>query len=155
MYEYQVGEINTHNIFDVNRMDEKQFYTALSRTTKLEHVNLDETVLLKSYHNRKLPDLELINAKHSLLFKNGKIYEVLLDNELIYVGSTCEELETRLKWHKNNNNSQVYKHKNNNPDIKLIVNAPCKDRKELEKIETEYIILYSEKYGEQLLNKKQ
>lgn len=32
--------------------------------------------------------------------------------------------------------------------------APCKDRKELGKIETEYIILYSEKYGDSLLNKK-
>ena len=80
-------------------MDEKQFHTAFIRT-KLEYVNLDETMLLKSYHDRKLPDLEFINAKHNLLFKNGKIYEVLFDNELIYVGSTCEELETRLKWHK-------------------------------------------------------
>ena len=38
--------------------------------------------------------------------------------------------------------------------VKLIVNTPCKDRKELERIETEYIIEYSEKYGDKLLNKR-
>ena len=41
--------------------------------------------------------LLLINS----LFKNSKIYEVRFD-EMVYLGSTCEDLETRLKWHKNN-----------------------------------------------------
>ena len=77
-------------------------------------------MLLKSYQNRKLPELELINSKQNSLFKNGKIYEV---------NSTCEELDTRLKWYRSNNRSQVYNHKNNNPKTKLIVNAPCKGRK--------------------------
>ena len=89
----------------------------------------------------------MINAKHNSLFKNGKIYEVLFGNEFIYFGGTCEELQTRLIWPKSNNKSQVYNYKNNSPYIKLIVNAPSKDRKELEKIGTEYIILYSGKYG--------
>ena len=97
--------------------------------------------------------MELINAKHNSLFKNGKIYEISFDNDMIYVGSTCEELDTRLKWHKSNKKSQVFKYNKNNPKIKLILNSPCKDGKELEKIETEYI-LYYEKYGERLLNKK-
>ena len=89
---YQGGEIYTHyNISDVNRMD-KKFYSALSRTTKFEYIHLNKTMLLKSYQNRKLPELELINAKHNSLFKNGKIYEVSFDNDMIYVGSTCEEL---------------------------------------------------------------
>ena len=78
VYKYQGGE-----------MDKTQMCTALSRTTKFEYIHLGE----KSYYNRKSPELELTNSK---------IYEVIFDNELIYVGSTCEELETRLKWHKTN-----------------------------------------------------
>ena len=35
VYKYQGADINEHfNILDVNRMDEKQLYTFLSRTTK-------------------------------------------------------------------------------------------------------------------------
>ena len=73
---------------------------------------------------------------------------------MIYVGSTCKELETRLKWHNTTKRSQEFKYKDCKPEIKLIVNAPCKDRKDLEKIETEYVTLYSEKYGNKLMNKK-
>ena len=47
-----------------------------------------------------------------------------------YVGSTCEtELETRLKNHLSNKKSQVYKYKNLNPKIKLIVECPCDTKK--------------------------
>ena len=89
VYKYQGGEINTHyNIFDVKRMDKKQFFTALSRTTNFEYIHLDETILLKSYQNRKLPELEFTNAKHNSLFKNSNIYEVTFDNNITYVGST-------------------------------------------------------------------
>ena len=38
--------------------------------------------------------------------------------------------------------------------MRLIVNTPCKDRKELEKIENEYINEYSVKYNDKLLNKR-
>jgi len=34
-----------------------------------------------------------------------------------------ETLETRLKWHLTDSRSQVFKHKNNNPKINLIVNV--------------------------------
>ena len=49
------------------------------------------------------------NNKFNSLYKNGKIYKATFDNEMVYVGSTCEELETRLKWHLSNNKSQVFK----------------------------------------------
>ena len=68
-------------------MDKKQFYTAPSRTTKYE------SMLLKSYYNSNLPELELINTKHNTVFKSCKIYD-----DTIYVGSTCEELEMRWSW---------------------------------------------------------
>ena len=41
VYKYQGGTINQpYNTFDVNKMDKKQLYTALSRTTKLEDIQL-------------------------------------------------------------------------------------------------------------------
>ena len=36
VYKYQGGEINT----DYSRIDQKQLYTALSRTTKFEYIKL-------------------------------------------------------------------------------------------------------------------
>ena len=64
------------------------------------------------------------------------------------------ELETRLKWHLSNKNSQVFKHKDKNPRIKLIIHAPYNNRKNLELVEHGYIEQYSKKYGERLLNVK-
>ena len=45
---------------------------------------------------------------------NGKIYKVTFDNDKIYIGCTCEELQKRLEWHLKNKNSQVYKNKKHN-----------------------------------------
>ena len=67
VYKYHGGEINTdYNIYDTNKMDKNQLYTALSRTTKFEDIHLDENMLLKSYYSRKSPELELVNAKKKL-----------------------------------------------------------------------------------------
>ena len=39
VYKYQGSEIDEHyNIYNVSRMDKKELYTALSRTTKLEYI---------------------------------------------------------------------------------------------------------------------
>ena len=54
----------------------------------------------------------------------------------------------RLRWHLSNKNSQVFKHKNNKPKIELIIEAPCNDKKSLEKVENEYI----SEYGKRVLN---
>ena len=112
VYKYQGADINEHyNIHDVNRVDKKQLYTTLSRTTKFEYIHLNNKEINNKYINRKQPILELINNKFNSLYKNGKIYKVTFDNEMVYVGSTCEELETRLKWHLSNNKIQVFKYK--------------------------------------------
>ena len=146
VYKYQGADINErYNIHDVNRMDKKQLYTALSRTTKFEYIHLNNKELNNKYFNRKQPKLELINTKFNSLYKNGKIYKVTFDNEMVYVGSTCEELETRLKWHLSNNKSQVFKYKNKNPKIELLMNIPSSDKKSLEKVD---------KYGKLLINIK-
>ena len=106
------------------------------------------------YFNRRKPTLEIVNSKFNSLYKNGKIYKVTFNNGMVYVGSTCEDIETRLKWHLSNKKSQVFKHKNRNPKIELIINAPSNDKKSLEKVENGYIHEYAEKYVKQLLNIK-
>ena len=43
VYKYQGGKIDEHyNIWDTHKMDVKEMYTALSRTTKLEYIHLDK-----------------------------------------------------------------------------------------------------------------
>ena len=155
VYKYQGCDINEHyNIHDVNRMDKKQLYTALSRTTNFEYIHINNIELNHKYFDRRTPVLELMNAKLNSLYSNGKIYKVTFNDGKVYIGSTCEELETRFKWHLSNNKSQVFKNRNENPKIELIINAPSNDKKSLEKVENGYIQEYSEKYGKQLLNEK-
>ena len=154
VYKYQGADINEHyNIHEINKMDKKQLYTALSRTTKFEHIHLNNDEQNNKYINRIQPIKDIINSKFNSLYKNGKIYKVTFHNEMVYVGSTCEELETRLKWHLTNNKSQVFKHKNN-PNIELIVNAPSFDKKSLEYVENCYIEDYAKIYGKLLINIK-
>ena len=153
VYKYQGADIDEpYNVHDVNRMNKKQLYTALSRTTKLEYIHLNNKEINNKYFNKKQPILELVNSKFNSLYKNGKIYKVTFDNGMVYVGSTCEELETRLKWHLSNMKSQVFKNKKHNPKIKLIINAPSNDKKSLEQVENGYIHEYAEKYGNKLIN---
>ena len=155
VYKYQGADINEHyNIHDVNRMDKKQLYTALSRTTKLDYIHLNNKEVNNKYFNRKQPVLELVNSRFNSLYKNGKIYKITFDDENIYIGSTCEELATRLKWHLSNTKSQVFKRKDENPKIELIIDAPGNDKRSLEKVENGYIQEYAEKYGKLLLNIK-
>ena len=66
VYKYQGAEINEpYNIYDVDRMDKKELYTALSRTTKLEYIHLNYKELKNQYFNRKLPTIELISNVHN------------------------------------------------------------------------------------------
>ena len=153
VYKYQGADINEpYNIYDVNRMDKKQYST--SRTTKFDYIRINNKEINNKYFNRKQPVLEFINSKFNSLYKNGKVYKVTFDNKMVYVGSTCEELETRLKWHLSNKKSQVFKHKDENHKIELIINAPSNDKRSLEKVENGYIQEYAEKYGKLLLNSK-
>ena len=134
-------------------MDKKQLYTSLSRTTQFDYIHLDNKTLNRNYYNRQIPPLELINSKFTSLYKNSKIYQITFNkNNYVYVGSTCEDIEIRLKWHIKNKNSQIYKYKDDIPQISLIINAPCNDRKKLLQIENGYITSYAKKYQKLLLN---
>ena len=49
---------------------------------------------------------------------------------------------------------QVFKYEKHNPKIEIIVKAPCRDRKTVEKVEREYIHEYAAKYDDKLINKR-
>ena len=79
---------------------------------------------------------------------------MVFSNKKVYVGSTCEELKTRLEGHLTNKNSAVFKYKDKKTKIELIINAPSYDKKSLGKVENGHIEEYADKYGERLLNKR-
>ena len=118
-------------VFITQALQKCQPCTALSRTTKFEYIHLNNKELNKRYFSRKQPHLELVNSKFNSLYKNSKIYKVVFNDGSIYIGSTCEELETRLKHHLSYPKSQVYKHKDKDPKIELIVNCPSFDKKKV------------------------
>ena len=156
VYKYQGGKIDEHyNIWDINRMDVKEMYTCLSRTTKLEYTHLDNKKKSRWYKEREQPEMVIINSYFNDDYQNGKIYQIKFENnDKIYVGCTTQLLEERLEEHKSNKKSAVYKFREDNPEIDLTCNCPCKDKKTLEKIENSYINEYKQKYGDRLLNIK-
>lgn len=136
-------------------MDKKMLYTALSRTHKFEFIHLNFKDLKTKYKYRGQPIIELVNSKFNSLFKNGKIYEVSFKHSnKLYIGSTCDDLQTRLEQHLKDSKSRVHEYKKYGPKIKLIINAPSKDKKALENVEKKYIEEYAENHGEKLINKK-
>ena len=144
VYKYQGAEIDRHyNIFDTEAMDKKQLYTALSRTTKFKYIHAEN---LKTKYNYTMKNKhEVISIGHTE-YQNGRIYKIEFDNGGIYIGSTIKTLETRLKQHLSDTKSIVYKNKNKNPKISLVINCPCEKKHKLEKIEKRYINEYAKKY---------
>ena len=156
VYKYQGGKIDEHyNIWDTHKMDVKEMYTSLSRTTKLEYIHLNNKKICRNYRERPQDQMIILNSYFNADYQNGKIYHVTFENnDKHYVGSTCQLLEQRLDEHKLNPKSAIYKYRDDNPIIELICNCPCKDKKTLEKIENSYINEYKQQYGDKLLNIK-
>ena len=153
VYKFQGCDIDEHyNVFDTRLMDKKQIYTALSRTTKIEYIHLNNNELNSRYFIREQPVEEIAKSNHDNIYNNGKIYKVTFSNGKVYVGSTCLSLDERLKSHLSDTKSQVYKYSKYKPKIELIVKAPTFDKKKLEEIECKWIERYAEDCGEQLLN---
>jgi len=85
-------------------------------------------------------------------YKNGKIYKITNKvNELIYIGSTVQNLNYRFSshisaWKYNKNTSKLYNAFSEigieNFNIVLIENFPCVNKRQLEERETYYIQLY-------------
>ena len=154
VYRYQGATIDeSYTIHDVERMDKKQLYTALSRTSSIELIHLDNKKLNHHYKIRAGHDMEIINSHFNSNYRHGKIYKITFNNDKIYIGQTCDSLKNRLRWHLRNKKSCMHKYKDYDPQIHLVVNAPCHDKKSLERVESRYIHEYSIKYGDKLLNK--
>ncbi|CAH3186249.1 unnamed protein product [Porites evermanni] len=101
------------------------------------------------------PKMEIVNSYLNSDFNSGEIYKIEFKNcDKVYIGNTTGELQTRLTQHLTNNKSPVYQYRLHKPTIKLLVNAPSKGKRELEKVEHEWIYDFSEKLGDQLLNKQ-
>ena len=156
VYKYQGGTIRTpYNIYDVEKMDKKQLYTALSRTTELNHVHLDTKKLNSKYKIRMPPLCVTVNSYFNDDYHNGQIYKITFKhNDKLYIGSSIRNLQERLNEHVTTKSSAIFKYKDDEPIIMPIICAPCKDRQELNRVEAEYIRYYSEKYGDRLLNKR-
>ena len=48
----------------------------------------------------------------------------------------------------------MYKSKDKNPKILLLIDSPCENKHKLEKVEKKYINQYAKKYGAKVLNKR-
>ena len=156
VYKYQGGTISTpYNINDVEKMDKKQLYTALSRTTELNHVHLDTTKLHSKYKIRMPSLCVTVNSYFNDDYHNGQIYKITFKhNDKLYIGSSIRNLPERLNEHVITKSSAIFKYKDDEPIIMPIICAPRKDRQELNRVEAEYIRYYSVKYGDRLLNKQ-
>ena len=104
VYKNQGGKIDEHyNIWDTHRMDVKEMYTSLSRTTKLEYIHLDRKKLCSRYREREQDNMIILNSYFNADYQNGKIYHVTFEkNDKHYIGSTTQLLENRLDEHKLN-----------------------------------------------------
>ena len=108
-------------------MDKKQLYTALSRTTKLDHIHL--TKLNEMYANNKPPQIVMVNSYFNDDYHNGQIYKITFEhNNKLYIGSSIRNLQERLNEHVTTKSSAIYRYKGNDPVITPIIRGPCKDR---------------------------
>jgi hypothetical protein len=81
------------------------------------------------------------------IYYKAKIYKLVRNkSNLVYYGSTCQDLDIRLKQHMTsykNGNKKISSYNlfisNGDISIKLIKNYPCRTRKELEREEGNYI----------------
>ena len=98
VYKYQGGRIDEHyNIWDTDKMDIKEMYTSLSRTTKLEYIHLNNKKICRNYRQRPQDQMIILNLYFNADYQNGKIYHVTFENnDKHYVGSTTRILEDRL-----------------------------------------------------------
>ena len=95
VYKYQGGEIDEeYKIHDVEEMDKKMIYTALSRTTDYEKVYLDNSAKVMKYFDKekRFTTMKLVRNE----FIDCEIYRID-SGDKTYVGYTCGELEDRLE----------------------------------------------------------
>ena len=109
-------------------MDKKQLYTALSRTTELNHVHLDTTKLNPKYKIRMPPHYVPVNRYFNDDYHNGQIYKITFEhNNKLYIGSSIRNLQERLNEHVTTKSSAIYQYKGDNPVITPIIHTNTSD----------------------------
>lgn len=151
-YKYQGDSIDTdYNIWEVNQMSANEFGTAIGRTTNLKYIHC------KDYEGRKFRKINYRNQKIPKSLPNKNVY---VDSKIYlvesskgkYIGSTHKaDINTRLSEHINTESSPLFKQ--TDATIKLLSAVCCRNRKELEHLEGQYINQYI-KDGHELLNTK-
>ena len=97
-----------------------------------------------SVENKRLKE-ELKEYEDNNPYKNGKIYKIVNSvDDMVYVGSTYQELWERYREHKKDCTKKTWplyihmcKHGKDKFNINLIKLAPCKSRWQLDKLEYE------------------
>ena len=119
-------------------MDKKQLYTALSRTTELNHIHLDTAKLNPEYKISMSPCCVTVNSYFNDDYHNGQIYKITFKhNDKLYIASSMRNLKERRNELMTTKSSPVFKYKDDEPIIPPIIRAPCKDRQELNRVEIE------------------
>jgi hypothetical protein len=88
-------------------------------------------------------------------YKDGKIYDLVFEGNVIYRGSTIQTLENRLKGHRSSSShgrlsDYIKKVGPQNVDIRLVELYPCKNKGEL--LTRERYLIREEKKNNNLLN---
>jgi ATP:corrinoid adenosyltransferase len=111
VYRYQGDTINEpYNIWDVDQMSFNEFYTAVSRGTKLCDVHFPSTVRGKVLRRVSEPIRASVLSWEKV--KYGEIY--LMENhesQVCYVGMTERTTQERFDEHLKNKEDQIHEHK--------------------------------------------
>lgn len=157
VYKYQGSKIDQNmNIYDVDKMNKNEIYTAISRCTHIKYVHL------------KYADKTFRPAKENILSSevpldstvSAQIYRIFSDEKkLEYVGLTFKSLKERLQWHKENFTNKDMKPLLEAKDCKIeriaIWLSPKSDAEDyMRKVEAGFIFEYASKGLLKLLNKQ-
>jgi hypothetical protein len=149
--DYCIHEIDVTN-YHGHLFNHNEFYTAISRGTKLEHVHFKYTDRMFKKAVPPTTSLEIKLQAPKLL--EGKIYRIT-DGETEYIGSTEQTLEKRFEQHKMKPTNKDMKNflKKKNIKIELIRAVKCIDEEHLLEIEMYEIGLALDR-KKKLLNKQ-
>lgn len=103
-YKYQGETIKEHyGIVDLVNMSKKEAYIALSRGVKYSRVHFDyiNKIFEDKIQERKTFEIELTGLiEKDLQYKNSKIYKIIHDGKIVYIGSTVKYIQIRFNEHK-------------------------------------------------------
>jgi len=137
---YQGGKIaQPFTIHEVNKMDKKAFYTAISRGTKLDHVHLANVDWTRTYASKIEPLFFSIKpTKHTMSL--GRVYRITCESGMTYIGQTVKDLSVRLAEHlEHPTNERMKEELNDKATIELLEEFYFTSEKKLREVEDEWI----------------